>query len=94
MTEINEQEFNEYCAEVEGYTVVAEDWPTSQKMRRVHLSQLRYWDDLNQLAPVVEKLVENLRTQKQAPELYMAFNIFIRGKHILQAFREFVWSTK
>ena len=83
MSECTEKEFNEYCAEVMGH-----------KRLSAHYTP---YDDLNQMAEVVEKLVSNIREQKYAPELYQdvnpAYKIFLHGIQVKRAFRDFIIST-
>ena len=80
------EEFNLYCAEIMGYEChgtnrghyVGQCWHVT--------GTFNPYDDLNQMAEVVERLLKNERIPK-------ALNIF-SGEDIEQAFRDFIISTK
>ena len=83
----DKERFNRYCAEVMGY-VVKSTYSNSNALNVVMpetLTSFPYYphDDLNQLAPVVEKLINKKPNR----------DVLLQGEPIKQAFIGFVIST-
>ena len=93
---MNKNEFNEYCVGVMGYEILSKvpyDGGFYVNTDAVINELYSPYEDLNQMAEVVEKLVDAEREHKHAPLLYEAHDIFLRGGNIKKSFRDFIEST-
>jgi hypothetical protein len=82
------QEFNRYCADVMGYTIHGQDAVYVYVHTPDGIVQKNY-DDLNQMAEVVEKLTCRFNDSDRLKDM---FDVLINGS-IKQAFRDFIIST-
>ena len=92
---MNEREFNEYCAKVMGYKRGWKGkkevfWLDDEGKRYLYLELYNPYNDLNQMAEVVEKLLEDadIYIKGAFPNKYM----FDRDG-VKQAIRDFIIST-
>ena len=95
------QEFNKYCVEVMGYEQVQNPstdfgmWVSNGGSGRWKYNP---YDDLNQMAEVVEKLLQNisspLNSMVNQPRILEQMYYTITLGSIKQAFRDFIISTK
>ena len=79
-----------YCASVMGLEVVPDSMFHIVRTKAPHGVRVLipdYWDDLNVMAEVVEKLLDTHVPNRP-------FSGAIRRNGIKQTFRDFIWSTK
>lgn len=81
---MDSKEFNILCARYMGWPIVEKDSEIGTSIDR------NPYDDMNQLAEVFDKAISNEREKLHAPLLYESTEIFLSGKPINQALRDFI----